>query len=392
MEYAGRYRDALGVPLPLGLPDSLLAPVRDAALDLARRYARTHGPFTSADLASRYGLGRATAESLLKGLAAAGRLLEGEFRPGGAGREWCDAEVLQTIRRRSLAKLRKEVEPVEPAVLARLVTSWQGLVRKRSGLDALLDTIENLQAAPIPASILETEILSARIDSYAAADLDALCAAGEVVWRGVEPLGDRDGRVALYLTDHLQRLYRPPVIGELSAREEAILGHLREHGASFFVALHGAGGQGYPGETVDALWDLVWKGAITNDTFHALRAFTRPPERRSRKMARPRTFRSRRVAPALGGRSLVVTSRSHGQRSQRYPVVHRDGAAAPVAIRRADTRGGGIRGVGRRLRVRLRGAQGPRGRGSSTARIFRRRGRSESVRVATSARVAAIAP
>ena len=310
VEYAGRYRDALGVPLPLGLPDSLLAPVRDAALDLARRYARTHGPFTSADLASRYGLGRATAESLLKGLAAAGRLLEGEFRPGGTGREWCDAEVLQTIRRRSLAKLRKEVEPVEPAVLARLVTSWQGLVRKRSGLDALLDTIENLQAAPIPASILETEILSARIDSYAAADLDALCAAGEVVWRGVEPLGDRDGRVALYLTDHLQRLYRPPVIGELSAREEAILGHLREHGASFFVALHGAGGQGYPGETVDALWDLVWKGAITNDTFHALRAFTRPPERRSRKMARPRTFRSRRVAPASAeGRWSLLADR-----------------------------------------------------------------------------------
>src|SRR6185503_9718101 len=125
VEYAARYRDALGVPLPVGLPESLLAPVRDAALDLARRYARTHGPFTTAEFAQRYGLGRSTAEALLKALAAAGRLLDGEFRPGGSGREWCDADVLQTIRRRSLARLRKEVEPVEPPVLARLVTTWQ---------------------------------------------------------------------------------------------------------------------------------------------------------------------------------------------------------------------------------------------------------------------------
>ena len=169
VEYAARYRDALGVPLPPGLPESLLEPRRDAALDLARRYARTHGPFTTAEFAARYALGRSTADALLKTLAAGGRLLEGEFRPGGSGREWCDPEVLQTIRRRSLAKLRKEVEPVEPPVLARLVTSWQGLVRPRVGLDALLDAIENLQGAPLPASILESEILVARIDGYAPA-------------------------------------------------------------------------------------------------------------------------------------------------------------------------------------------------------------------------------
>src|SRR6185436_19219638 len=167
VEYAARYRDALGVPLPPGLPESLLEPSRDAALDLARRYARTHGPFTTAELAARYGLGRGMAEALLKTLAAGGRLLEGEFRPGGTGREWCDPDVLQTIRRRSLAKLRKEVEPVEPAVLARLVTAWQGVTRPRLGLDALLDVIENLQGAPLPASILESEILAARIDGYA---------------------------------------------------------------------------------------------------------------------------------------------------------------------------------------------------------------------------------
>ena len=307
VEYAGRYRDALGVPLPVGLPESLLAPVPHATQDLARRYARTHGPFTTNEFASRYGLGRATAESMLKELAASGRLLEGEFRPGGSGREWVDPDVLQSIRRRSLAKLRKEVEPVDPPVFGRLLTSWQGVVKPRSGLDALLDAIENLQGAPLPASIFETEILAARVDRYNPADLDALTAAGEVIWCGIEPLGDRDGRLALYLTDHLARLKRPATGHDLSTREQAILDHLDSHGASFFAALHEAAGAGFPGETVDALWDLVWKGLITNDTFHALRAFTRPPEKRHRKHAGRRSFRSRRVSPptAEGRWSLV---------------------------------------------------------------------------------------
>jgi ATP-dependent Lhr-like helicase len=368
VEYAARYRDALGVPLPPGLPESLLAPMSerasasepgaprlsdDASIDLARRYARTHGPFTTAEFAARYALGRSTAETLLKALAAAGRLLEGEFRPGGTGREWCDPDVLQTIRRRSLAKLRREVEPVEPHVLARLVTSWQGLVRRRAGLDALLDVVENLQGAPLPASIFESEILSARIDGYSPDSLDALAAAGEVVWRGVEPLGDRDGRVAIYLTDHFARLWRPApsrvdgpgVVHELSDREQAIVAHLKKAGATFFAPLHEAAGGGYPGETVDALWDLVWKGIVTNDTFHALRAFTRAPVRHARRRQRDRTrgaFRSRRVAPpsAEGRWSLLGvrvgapptdTQWSAAMAQQllsRYGVVTRDVAAA----------------------------------------------------------------
>ncbi len=133
VEYASRYRDALGVPLPPGLPEALLEPAPHAALDLARRYARTHAPFTAEALAERYGLGRSIAEGLLKELVNGGRLLEGDFRPGGTGREWCDPDVLQTIRRRSLAKLRHQVEPVEPAVLGRLITHWQGVVRRRIG-------------------------------------------------------------------------------------------------------------------------------------------------------------------------------------------------------------------------------------------------------------------
>ena len=337
VEDAARFRDALGVPMPMGIPESLLQPVRDPLGDLALRYGRTHAPFTAADFGLRYGLGIPAAEAVLMRLAAEGRLVEGEFRPGGTRREWTDAGVLRLLRSRSLAKLRHEIEPVDQAVLGRFATTWQGIlhpnaagtrVKRRNGADGLLDAIEQLQGAPLPASILETEILPARIDLYDPADLDAVTAAGEVVWVGIEPLGERDGRVALYLADHLPRLLPPTVRlpasakatagkkaggsrGDLSDRETAVLDTLRERGASFFGLLHDAVGGGYPAETVEALWNLAWQGLITNDTFHALRAFTRTrAPRRRMKGRQPETtsFRSRRLAPAsAAGRWALVT-------------------------------------------------------------------------------------
>jgi ATP-dependent Lhr-like helicase len=324
VEDAARYRDALGIPLPPGLPESLLTPVRDPIGDLAHRYARTHAPFTAADFAERYGLGVSAAETVLGRLAAGNRLLEGEFRPGGTRREWTDPGVLRMIRRRSLAKLRREIEPVDQAVLGRFATSWQGVVRRRPGADALLDVVEQLQGAALPASILETEILPARIDQYDPADLDAIIAAGEIVWVGVEPLGERDGRVALYLADHVTTLLPPPTRLRVKQepagnkrdagrapgeREPAILDCLAERGASFFGPLHEAVGGGYPAQTVDALWTLVWQGLVTNDTFHALRAFTasRAVRRRPKRSVAAPTFRSRRlVPPAAEGRWTLV--------------------------------------------------------------------------------------
>ena len=339
VEDAARMRDALGVPLPQGLPESLLEAVRDPLGDLALRYARTHAPFTAGELAARYGLGDAVVEALLIRLTSEGRIVEGEFRPGGTRREWTDAGVLRMLRRRSLAKLRHEVEPVDQAVLGRFATTWQGIVTRRHGADALLDAIEQLQGAAVPASILETEILPARIDFYDPADLDAITSAGEVIWVGVEALGERDGRVALYLADHLPRLLSPDVRltasatatavkkadttttkhtevrgvrlqPDLSDRERAILDSLAAHGASFFAPLHDAVGGGFPAETVEALWNLVWRGLITNDTFHALRAFTRArPSRRSAAQRRPRrtAFRSRRlVPPSAEGRWTLI--------------------------------------------------------------------------------------
>src|SRR5579863_7287423 len=194
VEYAARYRDALGVPLPPGLAEVFLTSSEDPLRELIRRYARTHGPFTTQELATRYALQPAQLDAVLRGLHGKGKLLEGEFRPRGQHQEWCDPEILQQIRRKSLARLRREVEPVEQRTFARFTTRWQGVATRRRGLDALLDAVENLQGAALLVSELEREIFPARIADYRSADLDAVMAAGEVVWVGFEQVGDRDGR------------------------------------------------------------------------------------------------------------------------------------------------------------------------------------------------------
>jgi len=330
-EDAARYRDGLGIPLPPGLAAALLEPVAQPVLELVRRYARTHGPFTLREAADRFALDAAVVENALRLLAVEGRVLEGGFRPGGLQhpigyttsdggpgfhREWCDAEILRQIRRKSLAKLRREVEPVEQRTLARFLTHWQGLLapRRTANLDALLDAIESLQGAPLPASLLESSILPARISGYAPAGLDTLIAAGEVAWAGVEPIGERDGHIALFLADKLPLLKqkRPPV-EPLTEREEKLLSVLESAGASFFDALHQAAGGGYPGETIDALWSLVWHGLITNDSLHALRAYIARPDsaRTPRRLHTGMVFRSRRTTPPMAqGRWSVLALRA----------------------------------------------------------------------------------
>jgi len=364
VEDAARYRDALGVPLPPGLPSAFLQEAPNALTDLIRRFARTHGPFTTHEAAARFDLPGESVEAVLQRLVQSGKVVEGGFRPGGIHREWCDNEVLRAIRRRSLARLRKEVEPVEQRTLARLFTRWQGVVQPRRGLDALLDVIENLQGAPLPASILETEILPARLHGYKSSDLDTLIAAGEVVWVGLDPIGERDGRIGLYLAEKLSALWpiassQPtervlrddegnviPVSPAEVSKETEILEYLKRHGASFFQDLHDGVGGGYPGETLEALWSLVWKGLLTNDGMAALRAYCERPPSSSRKPARrvnqQAVFRSRRTTPptaqgrwALNGAAFATdrsaTEWSHAMAQQlltRYGVVFRETAHA----------------------------------------------------------------
>src|SRR5688572_15362616 len=311
VEDAARYRDALGAPLPVGLPASLLERVPEALVDLVSRYARTHAPFTTADVAARFGIGEGALGPPLSALQERGRVIHGEFTPGRREREWCDAGVLRQLRRRSVARLRREVEAVEPAALARFVVTWQGIHVDRTGPDALLDVIEQLQGAPIPASLLESEVLTARLPRYDPAWLDALAAAGEVVWVGVEPLGATDGRVALFLTDRARDLAPPAAADDgLVHLQAKALAWITSHGASFFAEIHEALGGGYPGDLVDALWDLVWTGRLTNDAFHALRARVERPARRSRKAP---VFRSRRLVPRAAEGRWALTPSGRGR-------------------------------------------------------------------------------
>jgi ATP-dependent Lhr-like helicase len=308
-EDAGRLRDALGIAPPRGLPAAFLERAPHALRELVSRYARTHGPFGAREAALRFGMGEPAIAAALAELQADGRVLEGGFRPGGAGREWCSADVLATLRRRSLAALRREVEPAEPEALARTLVEWQGVVPAsraaalRRGPDALLDVVEQLQGAPFPASILERDVLAARLSGYRPEDLDTLCAAGEIVWVGLAPLGDRDGRLALFLTDDLPLLLPPRPEPSKGAIHDALREHLARHGASFFGELLEAAGGGLAQSVVDAMWDLAWAGEVTSDTPGALRAFLARHAPRAERVRRAGPFRSRRqVPPSAAGR------------------------------------------------------------------------------------------
>jgi ATP-dependent Lhr-like helicase len=321
VEFAARYRDALGTPLPPGLAEVFLSSVDGALAEIVRRYARTHLPFTTAELAGRYGLDITDVEPLLRALHSQGKLLEGEFRPSGRHREWCDPEILKKIRQKSLARLRREIEPVEQRTFARFAVRWQGVAAPRRGVNALLDAIESLQGAALLASELERDILPARIADYRPGEIDALMAAGEVVWVGVDQVGDRDGRVALYLTESLPLLLPPrdPAAATVapSERGQKILDYLRQHGASFFSEMHAATGGGFPGDTTEALWQLVWSGLVTNDTFHPLRNLIQPYDSKRKRdeftdvrpgspefLSRMRS-RTSRGGPAQGRWSLI---------------------------------------------------------------------------------------
>ena len=288
-EDAGRYRDGLGTVPPPGLPDPFLEPVPDALTQLVRRWARTHGPFLASEPAARFGVGVDPVLAVLARLESDGRVSRGAFRPGGSGRdEWCDADVLRVLRQRSLAALRKEVEPAEAEALGRFLPAWHGIAPVGSdppagGLDRLYEVIVQLEGAAIPASVLEADVLAPRVRGYEPRMLDELVAGGEVMWVGAGSLGRDDGRVVLVRRDLagllLPRLgltglprpsgqAEPPGLdGPLHERIRAVLA---ERGACFFRELGGASVADR--DLVEALWDLVWAGEVTCDGMAALRA------------------------------------------------------------------------------------------------------------------------
>ena len=295
-EDAARLRDALGTALPRGLPPALLEPsVAPALRSLVARYGRTHGPFVAGDVAARLGVAVAEVEAEVAVLLRDGRLVEGAFLPGGSTPELCDRDVLDAIRRKSLARLRRAIEPVEARALAAFLPEWQGLAAKRRGRDALLAVVSELQGCPLVASSLETEILPARIEGYRPWDLDALCAAGEVVWAGLEPVGAVDGRVALYLAEHEPLLARAstPVEGSTA---DGLRDLLARRGAVFFADLARTLG-GFPNDVLDVLWQMVWSGEVTNDTLEPLRSRSRALASEAQRRQHPRHARAPRTGP-----------------------------------------------------------------------------------------------
>ncbi|HEX5589180.1 MAG TPA: helicase-related protein, partial [Candidatus Limnocylindrales bacterium] len=318
IEDAGRYRDGVGASTPAGIPEAFLAPVTQALEGLLARWARTHGPFLAVDPARRWGLPAGVVEDALGRLADRGSLVLGEFRPDGMEREWCDPEVLRLLRRRSLAKLRHEVEPVEPSALGRFLPAWQGVaavgespapLRGSAALERLAEVVDQLSGVAIPASVLERDVLPARVPGYQPRLLDELGSLGEVAWVGRGSLGRDDGRVVLYRPG--REALRPSgapdgVERPAGRRHEAIREHLGRRGASFYRELHGAAGGGPDRDVLDALWDLVWAGEVTNDTFAPLRALRW--KRPARSSARPRPGRLTSLGPpeAAGRWSLVA--------------------------------------------------------------------------------------
>ncbi len=310
-EDAARLRDALGVALPPGLPAAFTEPVDRPLDDLVARYARTHGPFHAQHVAVRLGIPTPRVATVLEQLLEDDRVVLGEFRPDGIEREWCDVDVLRRLRRRSLAALRREVEPVDPATLGRFLPAWHGIGDGRRGVDAVVEAVAQLQGAPIPASVLETEVLPARVAGYREADLDQLLAAGEVVWVGAEPLGASDGRLVLCFRDQVSLLAPPPPDEAPSgALHDAIRTHLAAAGASFWPDVLAAAGASDQQAVLESLWDLVWAGEVTNDTLAPVRALLhgRPRAAAASRRARPRPGRLRRVGPpsAQGRWSLVA--------------------------------------------------------------------------------------
>jgi ATP-dependent Lhr-like helicase len=320
MEDVARYRDGVGVSAPPGVPQAFLGPVAGALDGLLARYARTHGPFLAAEPARRWGLPAGVVEDALHRLVAAGTILAGEFRPGGAERELCDPEVLRLLRRRSLASLRREVEPVDPVTLARFLPAWQGVapspstagsptppLRANAALERLAEVVDQLAGLPIPASVLERDVLPARVAGYQPRLLDELGAMGEVAWVGRGSLGRDDGRVVLLRPgrEALRPVGAPDGVerpaGEIHDRLRA---HLRRRGACFYRELFAASGSRSDREVLDALWDLVWAGEVTNDTFAPLRALR---WKRPARDARPRPGRLTSLGPpeAAGRWSLV---------------------------------------------------------------------------------------
>jgi ATP-dependent Lhr-like helicase len=331
VEDIGRLRDGVGIAVPVGVPDSFTEAVADPLGELLSRYARTHAPFTTADAAARFGLGLRVAADVLGRLAADGHVVRGEFTEGaGAGDQWCDAEVLRILRRRSLAALRAQVEPVSTAAYARFLPAWQqvGAATKgqsNSGLDGLLAVIDQLAGVRLPASAVEPLVLAPRVRDYSPAMLDELLASGEVTWSGAGAISGSDGWIAFHSADSAPLTLAAGTEIDFTDAHRHILDTLGGGGAFFFRQLLPGGAIG-ESKLKAALWELVWAGWVTGDTFAPVRALlSGGPGARKRAAPAHRAGSGARRAPRLSRYSVA-----HAQTRASDPTVAGRWSALPA--------------------------------------------------------------
>ena len=390
---AGLYRDALGAVPPGGLPDAFTGDVPDALAKLVARYARTHGPFTTAELRARYGVDPG---AVLERLERDGEIVRGELHPRGCPGEpeWCDTEVLRRLRRASLAALRKEIEPADQRALAAFLPSWQGVDRHPAagaGIDRLREVLVPLQGLALPAEVWERDVLPRRVGAYSPAWLDQLCASGELVWVGAGTLGRTTGRVALYFREDAEAIGRGGVRERPAARRcprspstQLVRERLLASPCFFTDLLADVALE--PEQVQEALWDLVWAGEVTNDAFAPLRAprltlararhggsrhgagaaLRHPPRRHAGHGPGPLGADRHDLPPRAGGRAAPA----HARR------------AAARALRHRHPRAGARRGHPRRVLDPLRRALAARDAGRLPARLLRRGARRRAVRAA----------
>src|SRR6478736_3289525 len=326
VEDIGLLRDGVGVAVPVGVPAAFTESVADPLGELLGRYARTHGPFTTQDAAARFGLGLRVTADVLGRMAIDGRLIRGEFTDSADGEQWCDADVLKILRRRSLAALRAQVEPVSTAAYGRFLPSWQQVrSHSSSGVDGLAQVIDQLAGVPVPASAVETLVFGQRVRDYQPAMLDELLASGEVTWSGAGQIGGGDGWIAFHPAESAPLTLAPPTEIEFTDTHRAIMATLGGSGAYFFRQLADSDSERFKQAAKQALWELIWAGWITGDTFAPVRAMLFGTRRSAGRRGAP-AHRQRQRPPRLSRYSVA-----HAQARSSDPTVAGRWSALPAA-------------------------------------------------------------
>ncbi len=323
-------------------------PPREEALrDLVHGWMLVAGPVSAGDLAERIGLPQPDVDAALLALEAAGVVLRGRFT-GAVDLEWCERRLLSRIHRRTVRRLRAEIEPVDPAALMRFLLRWQHVQTgtQLHGREGLLRVLEQLQGFELPAPAWEAHVLPARVRGSRGSDLEELCLSGTVAWGRIAPPDEeaprrgRAGRgtpLTFVLREDLHAL-RPPgpnlddILPHLSTAAADVAAHLRDRGASFLPDISRATGR-LPAEVEEALWELVAHGVVSGDGVAGLRSLlagsARKPARRLRALpgGRPRHLPAGRWAlfheerPADDDERLEAVAT---QLLRRYGVVFRE--------------------------------------------------------------------